>query len=111
MWVPSNERADQHAQDSSVLFVEALCASKKLKPSPTLSLSRIDRLGHQPGPLCGLRGLRGLRGQKCLRLPGEQWRLVNPAQWTLPARYGLERDQGAGFAEHPGVEADFPAEQ
>ena len=48
MWINWNEHGDQPAWGSIILFVEALCASKKLKPSRTLCLSRIDKLGHQP---------------------------------------------------------------
>ena len=61
MWLTWNERGDQRAWDSFVMFVKARCASKKLKPIPSIGLGRTGRSGHQ------LRDLRGLCSQYILR--------------------------------------------
>ena len=36
MWIAWNEHGDQATGDSFVLFIEARCASKKLKPVPSI---------------------------------------------------------------------------
>ena len=40
----------QRAGDSFVLFVEALCASNRINPDPSLSLGHTDRLSYLPDP-------------------------------------------------------------
>ena len=59
MWITWNEHGDQRTWDPTVLFVEARCASKKLKHIPTLDLGHTDRFDQEFGDLCGLGGLCG----------------------------------------------------